>query len=151
MSIFGNKVAELGAQALTLSLTTYDELEKRPKEKIDKEWYVHCRNRVLNELKKQTLDDFKMQKHIVTIETFFEELGGEKEKETAALSWSQVIQKTIESQIVNSVVKSLKHRNEADEAIRDAIISKTEKTAPKTVIKRMNTLFSKLKGEEKPD
>lgn len=45
MSIFGNKVAEIGADALILSLTTFDELENNPKGKKDKEWYVHCRNR----------------------------------------------------------------------------------------------------------
>lgn len=144
MSIFGNKVTEIGAEALILSLSKYEELEC-PKAKENKTWYVHCRNRVLSRLKKETKDATMLQ-NIETIESFFDELGGDKEKEMSKLGWGakDLVQDTIEKQIVKSIVRSITKKDASEEATRDQILAKARETAPDTVIKRMKALFDQL-------
>ena len=148
--LLGNTIISKASNALILSLSTMEELSaKERKEKIE---LIYMRNRILQALEKSHCPVIHAQS--VAIQSFFSEIGGEKEGMIAPLSSFNLVQKTIENSIVSSIIFSLKaddtcseaelKEKESQQKLRNEIIQHAKKHASPAVFARMEIFFATL-------
>lgn len=125
-------IIDSAASMLVLSLTTIEHLSED--EQLKKTQLIHARNRVFVALKKSPA----LEKKVVKIEGFYEEIGGSSERDIVELSWKDFIQKKIEGEIVKSILNPDPSKNH----LRAKIIQQARDTATPEVKKRLDALLT---------
>jgi len=145
--LLGNTILHKASTALTLSLTPIT--NSNQKEKIE---LICMRNRIFEQLQKRNSP--VLNDRVKTIQNFFNELGGDNEKEISPLSSFSLIQKAIESAIANSIIASLKpasqcsqselKEKQTQEDLKNQILERAKEKASPLVRARIESLLGLL-------